>query len=105
MIRPEAMCIETRRDRYYSYSPAHGKSCPMEILEALDSLLAQGRPIWKPMHMQPYYKKYACVTTQGNAEQSVGTDVFHRGLCLPSDNKLTPADQYRIIETIHRCFD
>ena len=105
LIRPEAMCVETRLDRSYRYEPAHGKSCPMEILEALDCLQAQGRPIWKPLHMQPYYKDFPCVTAQGGTEQNVGTDIYRRGLCLPSDNKLLPADQDRIIAAIHRCFD
>lgn len=105
VIRPEAMCGETRLDRTYSYEPEPGKSCPMEILEALQSIHAQGRPIWKPMHMQPYYADCDFITAENvSAGQSVGTDIYRRGLCLPSDNKMTPEVQDRIIEMICRCF-
>ena len=65
---------------------------------------AEGRPIWKPMHMQPIYQGHPFVSAAGNGNADVSADVFARGLCLPSDNKMTPAQQDKIIEIIHRCF-
>ena len=76
---------------------------------------AEGRPIWKPMHMQPIYRVAPFITADGNgrarsnayiagSSADVGADIFRRGLCLPSDNKMTPEQQDRIIEIIHRCF-
>ena len=102
LIDEEAMCEQTRDDHTAAYTPAPGKTCPTEILETLAALNAEGRPIWKPMHMQPFYENRRFVKTE---EQSVGEDVFRRGLCLPSDNKMTPEEQNRIIETVIACFD
>ena len=93
----------------------NGKSCPTEILEALAAFNAEGRPIWKPMHMQPIYRMNPFVTREGNGRGwtnayiegsgvDVGVDIFERGLCLPSDNKMKSEEQDRIIEIIHRCF-
>ena len=64
---------------------------------------AEGRLIWKPMHMQPIYRDNPFVAAeQGN---DVGADIFRRGLCLPSDNKMTPAEQDVIIQVIKNCFN
>ena len=87
----------------------------MEILDAIFAFRAEGRPIWKPMHMQPLYRNHAFVTVDGNGRArsnayiagsgiDVGADIFRRGLCLPSDNKMTPEQQEKIIDIIHRCF-
>jgi dTDP-4-amino-4,6-dideoxygalactose transaminase len=93
-----------------------GKSCPTEILEALAAFNAEGRPIWKPMHMQPIYRMNPFVTRSGNGRArsnayiaqsgvlDVGADIFQRGLCLPSDNKMTIQQQDMVIEIIKRCF-
>lgn len=91
-----------------------GKSIPEKILAKIADMNAEGRPIWKPMHMQPMYKEHAFVSANGSqnvvasvAKQSiedVGADIFTRGLCLPSDNKMTPDQQDAIIETIRECF-
>lgn len=116
LIDEEAMCSQVRGDHDALYISEPGKSCPTEILEALAAFNAEGRPIWKPMHMQPIYRSHAFVTVEGNGRArtnayiagngvDVGADLFHRGLCLPSDNKMTPDQQDRIIEIIHRCFD
>lgn len=102
IIDKEAMCKQVRSDTEASYVPEQGKSCPTEILEAIASLNAEGRPIWKPMHMQPLYHTHEFVSK--NAED-IGADIFERGCCLPSDNKMTPDQQDRIIETIKRCFE
>lgn len=106
IIDEDAMCKQTRGDLEYSYSSESGKSCPHEILDKLNEINAEGRPIWKPMHVQPIYKNNDFVTAQGiDSSSDVGMDIFTRGLCLPSDNKMTPEQQDRIIEVIKHCFD
>ncbi len=104
IVDKHAMCQQTRTDTVPSYVSEHGKSCPTEILEAIASLNAEGRPIWKPMHMQPIYSASPFVTADKDGKNDVGADIFDRGLCLPSDNKMTPEEQDVIIETIKRCF-
>jgi dTDP-4-amino-4,6-dideoxygalactose transaminase len=95
------MCKQVRgdTDTYYEHTP--GKTCPDEILETLAMYNVQGRPIWKPMHMQPIYAGCGFVTRDG---QDVGADVFQRGLCLPSDIKMTAQEQDKIIQIIRSCF-
>lgn len=100
LIDKDAMCSQTRTDCEASFVSEPGKSCPTEILEALTKLNAEGRPIWKPMHAQPIYRNNAFVSVA----EDVGMDIFNRGLCLPSDNKMTPEQQDKIIETVKLCF-
>ncbi|MBR0447285.1 MAG: aminotransferase class I/II-fold pyridoxal phosphate-dependent enzyme [Clostridia bacterium] len=102
LIDEDAMCEQTRTDTVATYVDAPGKACPTEILEKLAAINAEGRPIWKPMHMQPIYKDNAYVTA-GAAD--VGADIFRRGLCLPCDIKMTPAEQDIIIAAIRECFE
>ena len=113
ILKEEAMCRQDRTDTEVSFMPEHGKSCPTEILEAIASVNAEGRPIWKPMHMQPIYKNNAFVTETGVFEKgclaederrSIGGDIFHRGLCLPSDINMKKEEQDRIMEVIKACF-
>ena len=116
IIDPEAMCQTVRGEKDALYVSEPGKSCPTEILEAIAAFNAEGRPIWKPMHMQPIYRMNPFVTRNGNgrarsnayiqktSSMDVGADIFQRGLCLPSDNKMTAEEQDVIIEIIHRCF-
>ena len=115
IIDEEAMCQQVRDDQRALYIPENGKSCPTEILEAISLLNAEGRPIWKPMHMQPIYRTNPFVTVEGKGRGrtnayingsgiDVGADIFRRGLCLPSDNKMTAEQQDVIIDIIHRCF-
>ena len=103
LLDENAMCAMTRTDTDYSYIPEAGKSCPHEILDALQSIGAEGRPIWKPMHMQPIYRTHPFVAASDGAD--VGADIFRRGLCLPSDNKMSADQQERVMEVIRRCFD
>ena len=115
IIDEDAMAPMVRSEQDFLYKSERGKSCPQEILDALASFNAEGRPIWKPMHMQPIYRTNPFVTVEGNGRGrtnayikgsgiDVGADIFRRGLCLPSDNKMTPEQQDRVIEIIHRCF-
>lgn len=115
LIDRDAMCRQVRGEHDVLYVSAPGKSCPTEILETLAKFNAEGRPIWKPMHMQPIYRTNPFVTVEGNGRGrtnayisgigiDVGADIFRRGLCLPSDNKMTPEQQDVVIDIIHRCF-
>lgn len=115
LIDREAMCRQVRSETEALYISEKGKSCPTEILEAIASLNAEGRPLWKPMHMQPIYRMNGFVTREGNGRArtnaylegecpNVGMDLFDRGLCLPSDNKMTAEEQEQIIEIIKSCF-
>lgn len=109
LIEKAGMCELSLEETTASYRTAPGKSCPAEILEKLASYNVEGRPIWKPMHMQPIYRKNDFVTREGNGEavklNNVGLDIFRRGMCLPSDIKMTEEEQDAIIEIIRSCFD
>ena len=108
IIDREATCYQNRSDTVATYTKESGKSCPTEILEVLSSFNAEGRPIWKPMHMQPMYKDCAFVTVDGLYDgkgTNVGADIFARGLCLPSDIKMTEEEQDKIIEIVRSCFE
>ena len=102
IIDKEAMCRQDRTDCEATFVSEYGKSCPTEILEALAAANAEGRPIWKPMHMQPIYSEKRYVTV--NELRPTCEDIFERGLCLPSDIKMTEAEQRAIIEIIKNCF-
>ncbi len=102
LIDEDAMCTQMRTDTETSYVSQPGKSCPSQILEALAAHNAEGRPIWKPMHAQPIYRTNPFVAA-GSAD--VGMDIFNRGLCLPSDNKMTPDEQDRVIQIVRACFE
>lgn len=116
LIDPEFLCQQERGEQKALYIHEHGKSCPTEILETLAKYNAEGRPIWKPMHMQPIYRMNGFVTREGNGRarsnayiaggvHDVGVDLFERGLCLPSDNKMTPEQQDKVIAIIRSCFE
>ena len=102
IIDEDAMCKQVRDACTASYVHEKGKSCPTEILELLDKHNAEGRPIWKPMHAQPIYRNNDFVSRDGKSD--VGMDIFNRGLCLPSDNKMTPEQQQVVIELVKSCF-
>lgn len=116
LINEEAMCKQARGDNDYCYNSEAGKTCPDEILDTLEKYNVQGRPIWKPMHMQPLYRMHGFVTKEGHGRGrtnayipgkgiDVGADIFRRGLCLPSDIKMTPKEQDIIIQMIRSCFE
>lgn len=117
IIDEDAMCQTVRGEKEAVYVSEPGKSCPTEILDAIAAFNAEGRPIWKPMHMQPIYRMNPFVTRNGSGRArsnayiketgtvDVGADIFRRGLCLPSDNKMTPEQQDVVIEIIKRCFE
>ncbi len=102
LIDKDAMCYQKRTDKEVTYITESGKTCPSEILDALAAHNAEGRPIWKPLHMQPIYSSSAFVSRDGVSD--VSADIFERGLCLPSDNKMTADEQDIIIEIVRSCF-
>ena len=115
LIDKDAMCPQVLGENKALYTAQPGKSCPTQILEKLAAYNAEGRPIWKPMHMQPIYRNHGFVTRNGNGRGmtnayiageavDVGMDIFERGLCLPSDNKMTPEQQDVVIELVKSCF-
>ena len=115
IIDEDAMAPSIRGEQDYLYRSERGKSSPQEILDAIASINAEGRPVWKPMHLQPIYRSNPFITAEGSGRgrsnayiagsgPDVGADIFRRGLCLPSDNKMTPVQQDIIIDIIHRCF-
>lgn len=116
IIDEDAMCRQVRGETEALYVAEDGKSCPTEILEAISSINAEGRPIWKPMHMQPMYRMHEVIGRDGSFRcrtnayieggvEYVGAVIFQRGLCLPSDNKMKADQQDRVIEVIKRCFE
>ena len=116
LIDKEAMSPTARSGRSAVYEICTGKSSPTEVLEALGQFNAEGRPIWKPMHLQPLYRGNDFITidgmSRGNSDTyivhresaEVTSDIFNRGLCLPSDNKMTTLQQEAVIDIIQRCF-
>lgn len=115
IIDKDYMCEQVRDDSKALYRSESGKSCPTEILEALSYFNAEGRPIWKCMHLQPMYRMHEAIGRDGSLRcrtnayiaggcVDVGADIFERGCCLPSDNKMTAGEQDRVIEIIKRCF-
>ncbi len=123
LIDENAVCRQVRGEQQVLYVPERGKSCPTEILDTLAKCNAEGRPIWKPMHMQPIFRMNPFVTREGNGRAKtnayidggvkgrdglpldVGSDIFARGLCLPSDNKMTLEEQGRVIRIVRACFE
>lgn len=122
IIDEDAMCRQVRGEKEALYIPETSKSCPTEILEKLAEYNAEGRPIWKPLHMQPIYRMNDFVIREGSGRARTnayiaggtkgkdgkpldqGIDIFNRGLCLPSDNKMTLEQQNMVIQIIKDCF-
>lgn len=98
-VNPEAMCSQTRTANSSTWIHEDGKTCPDEMAAKLLEYNIETRPIWKPMHMQPYYSDRDFIST------GVGEDIFARGLCLPSDIKMTEKEQDAVIEVIRSCFE
>ena len=101
LIDEDAMCTQERTETKTCYRTESGKTCPDEIYETLEKYNVESRPIWKPMHLQPVYREHAFVS----CGTDVGADIFHRGLCLPCDIKMTAEEQDQIIEIVRSCFE
>lgn len=116
LIDKDAVCKQVRDEHHTLYVSEHGKSCPTEILEILAKYNVEGRPIWKPLSLQPVFRSCDVISEEGTIrgctdayipgkKESVGYDLFSRGLCLPSDNKMNIEEQDRVIEIVKACFE
>lgn len=74
---------------------------PLDIIESLEKENIESRPVWKPMHLQPIFEKYDFIKDDGIC---VGKDLFERGVCLPSDTKMTEEEQTKVIDIIKNLF-
>ena len=72
----------------------NGKIRPLQVMEALEKMNIESRPVWKPMHMQPFFKKYDFIGT------NVSEELFENGVCLPSDTKMTEEDLGKVVDII-----
>ena len=116
-LEENSLCAITKSDLSYTYESVHGRTCPMEILEALEAFLAEGRPVWKPMHLQPIYRNHEFISVDGGRWPSdgcchgmleradEGRSLFDQGICLPSDIKMTQDEQEQILEVIYACYN
>ena len=102
LVDKDAMTEQIRSDHDSRYTKESGKSCPDEIREVLASYNIETRPIWKPMHLQPIYADHDFITAADGV--CVDEDIFNRGLCLPSDIKMTVEEQDAVIEIIRSLF-
>ena len=102
LVDKDAMTEQIRSDHDSRYTKESGKSCPDEIREVLASYNIETRPIWKPMHLQPMYADHDFITAADGV--CVDEDIFNRGLCLPSDIKMTVEEQDAVIEIIRGLF-
>lgn len=111
-----SLCAVTRSDRSYTYRDEHGRTCPMEVLEALEAFSVEARPVWKPMHLQPVYRNHEFISVDGGRwmfgecyrwmleRMDESRCLFGQGVCLPSDIKMTKEEQERVVEIIYACF-
>lgn len=74
---------------------------PEQIRISLEKSNIESRPIWKPMHLQPVFANRDFITAKGD---DVGSDLFSRGICLPSDVKMTEQEQLKVVEIVRSCF-
>lgn len=115
-IDPNSLCEMTISEWSYTYKNVHGRTCPMEILEALEAFFSEGRQIWKPLHLQPMYRNYEFISVDSKRQMGGGffsqileysdesMDLFRHGICLPSDIKMTEEEQEQVIEIIYACY-
>ena len=102
LVDKDAVTEQIRSDHDSRYTKESGQSCPDEIREVLASYNIETRPIWKPMHLQPIYADHDFITAADGV--CVDEDIFNRGLCLPSDIKMTVEEQDAVIEIIRGLF-
>ena len=75
---------------------------PIDIIKALEKENIESRPVWKPMHMQPFFKDYEFVQVKDGI--SVSEDLFNRGVCLPSDTKMSVEDMKKVADIVKGLF-
>ena len=98
-IEMEPIPVDTKPNHWLSVITLdkNSKVKPIDIMEALDRENIESRPVWKPMHMQPIFKDYDFIKVE---EEPVSTDLFERGVCLPSDTNMTKEEQEVVIDII-----
>ena len=98
-IEMEPIPVDTKPNHWLSVITLdkNSKVKPIDIMEALDKENIESRPVWKPMHMQPIFKDYDFIKVE---EEPVSTDLFERGVCLPSDTNMTKEEQDVVINVI-----
>lgn len=116
-LNENSLCAMTMSDMSYTYEDVHGRTCPMEILDALEAFSVEGSPVCKPMHMQPMYRNHEFISVDGARRLFDGgcnrmmewadesRDLFGQCVCLPSDIEMTEEEQERIIEIIYACYN
>ena len=108
---------ETRSEREYTYESQHGTAAPMEILDAFQAFNVEGKTVLKPLHMQPIFCNHEQITLDGGRrtyEQfymdsflirgNESAALFKRGLCLPSDIRMTEEEQERVMDMVYASF-
>lgn len=96
--------VEDSEPNYWLSCMLINSDCDVQFMDILNKLKEddiESRPIWKPMHMQPVFSAHDFISME---ETPVGEDIFSRGLCLPSDIKMTDEDIERVVEIIKSCF-
>lgn len=96
--------VEDSEPNYWLSCMLINSDCGVQFMDILNKLKEddiESRPIWKPMHMQPVFSEHDFISIE---ETSVGEDIFSRGLCLPSDIKMTDEDIERVVGIIKSCF-
>ena len=103
-IKMQPVPIDTKPNHWLSVITLekNSKVKPLDIMEALEKENIESRPVWKPMHMQPVFKDYDFIKIE---EEPVSTDLFERGVCLPSDTKMTKEEQEIVINIIKKLFE
>ena len=81
-------------NHWLSAMTLNGSVRPLDVMEALEAENIESRPIWKPMHLQPFFEKYDFVGTD------VSERLFEKGVCLPSDTKMTEEDLERVVDVV-----
>lgn len=102
-ITMQPMAQGTRPNRWLT-SVLVEEGCPVTVQTIIDALgreNMEARRLWKPMHTQPVFSSAPFVKVE---ERAVSEDLFDRGLCLPSDSKMTMEDVDRVSEVIRNCF-
>lgn len=103
-IQMQPICDDRKSNYWLSCMTLNEKSKvkPLDIIIALEKENIEARNIWKPMHMQPYYKDFKFFKL---GEKSVSEEIFENGLCLPSDSKNTEEDMERVVKIIRELFE
>lgn len=79
---------------WLSCATIEGDISPEDVMNELEKYNVESRPVWKPMHLQPYFEEYDYIG------QNVADTLFKKGICLPSDTKMTDEDLLYVVNVI-----